>query len=286
MKRRVGFIGLGDQGAPMAVALAERHDLHVWARREASYEELGAVRFSRAHDPEELARGIEILCLCLPGDVELEDLLLNRKMANALPAGGVVINHATGDPSAAERISGVLAQIGISYLDAPVSGGRPGAVARSLTCFVGGENSTLEACRRVIECHSQTIAFMGRPGSGQMAKLFNNILTVSNLRNVVETLSLAQAAGIDLRALQEALARSSGGSFILQAIGRQISLDIAEHIAALNRKDVAEFAGAMRARGLDPRRIVDWAATGPDGLPALVYALAAPAHSTPEAVRS
>ncbi|WP_210490194.1 NAD-binding protein [Microvirga antarctica] len=109
-----------------------------------------------------------------------------------------------------------------------------------------------------------------------MTKLINNVLTVSNLRNIVEAFALAKAAGVDLRALQGALAHSSGGSFILQAIGHKIGPGIAEHIAALNRKDVHAFAEAMRARGLDPATIEEWAISGPDGLPALVNAMTVP----------
>lgn len=273
MKRRVGFIGLGDQGAPMAAALAERHDLFVWARRDTAYAEIGNASFQRAESPERLARRVDILCLCLPGDAELEDILFTRGAAAAMPAGGVVINHATGDPDAAIRTSDALSRIGVAFLDAPVSGGRPGALERTLTCFVGGHQQVLEACRSVIGCHSQTIAFMGAAGSGQMTKLINNALTVSNLRNVAEAFRLAQAASIALPALQAALANSSGGSFILQAIGRKIGSDVAEHIAALNRKDVQEFADAMAARDLDARALVDWATTGPDALVKLVKSL-------------
>lgn len=260
----------------MAAALAQHHDLYVWARREASYAELGDVRFQRASDPTTLARSVDILCLCLPGDAELKELLLDHNVASALPIGGIVINHATGDPGAAAEMAEALAQMGIGYLDAPVSGGRPGAVERTLTCFVGGKKDTLEACRPIIACHSQTIAFMGAAGSGQMTKLINNALTVSNLRNVVEAFTLAAAAEVDLRALQGALAHSSGGSFILQAIGRQVGPEIADHIAELNRKDVREFAEAMRARGLDPHAIEGWAIRGPDRLPELAHALTIP----------
>lgn len=273
MKRRVGFIGLGDQGAPIAAALAEYHDLRVWARRDASYAALGAVAFQRMPHPQALARSVDVLCLCLPGDAELKALLFTNTVAKELPIGAVVINHGTGDPGAAAQIADGIGQMGIGYLDAPVSGGHPGAVERTLTCFVGGMEATLEACRSVIECYSRTIILMGGPGSGQMTKLINNILTVSNMRNIVEVLTLAKSAGVDLHALQGALAQSSGGSFILQAIGRQIIPEIAEHIAGLNRKDVREFDEAMGARGLDAHVIVEWAMAGPDGLPMLVEAI-------------
>ncbi|WP_420145577.1 NAD(P)-dependent oxidoreductase [Sphingobium sp.] len=269
MTGRVGFIGLGDQGAPMAIAIAEAHDLHVWARNDRSYAGLGDVSFERADGPGALAGMVDFLCLCLPGDAELEDLLFAQNVAAALKPGSVVINHATGDPDAARHIAARLAKLDIAYLDAPVSGGRPGAVARTMTCFVGGDAQTLERCRAIIACHSRNMPLMGAAGAGQMTKLLNNILTVSNMRNVVEAFALARAAGVDLPALQQALKESSGGSFILQAIGKAVTPAIADHIAGLNRKDVAEFAKAMRDGGLDPTVLVDWAMAGPDGLPQL-----------------
>lgn len=270
----VGFIGLGDHGAPMAVAIAEMHALHVWARRAASYSPLEGVEHVEASTPQELAATVHVLCLCLPGDKETEDLLFEDGVAAALSRGSVVVNHATGDPTRAKKMGERLHGMGIRFLDAPVSGGRPGAEQRSLTCFVGGGAEVLEECRSIITCHSTSIVLMGAPGAGQMTKLTNNILTVSNMRNVVEAFRLAGEAGLDRRALQAALAHSSGGSFILQAIGRQISPRIAEHIAGLNRKDVTEFGEAMEAAGLDAGPIVDWAIQAPDGLKDLAHKLA------------
>lgn len=135
---KVGFIGLGDQGGPMAEALAETHDLHVWARRPealAGFADKGARIMDTA---QAVAQEVEVLCLCLPGDAELQDLLFERGLAEALARGATVINHATGDPRTAAVIADRLAAQGLRYLDAPVSGGRPGAAARSLTCFVSG----------------------------------------------------------------------------------------------------------------------------------------------------
>lgn len=283
MNRRVGFIGIGDQGAAMAVAIAEQHELHVWARRDSAYAALGEAAFLRADNPRTLSESVTVLCLCLPGDAELRQLLLEDGAADALAPGSIVVNHATGDPDAAIRMADALAERDIRYLDAPVSGGRPGAEARTLTCFVGGDASVLEACRPVLACHSSTIAHMGGAGAGQMTKLVNNALTVSNLRNIVEVFRLAKAGGLHLPAVQQALAESSGGSFILQALGRKITPEIAEHIAGLNRKDVIEFADAMRHRGLDPSDIAEWAIAGPDGLPALVDDLAGKAPASADA---
>lgn len=271
--RRVGFIGLGDQGAPMATAIAEKFDLHVWARRAASYDALGGIKHVKETDPVELAGNVDVLCLCLRGDADLHDLLSDRAMLKALGKGATVVNHATGDPVEAERFERMTEEQGVHFLDAPVSGGRPGAEARSMTCFVGGLPAVLERARPVIECHSKHIVAMGAAGAGQMAKLCNNALTVSNMRNVVEVFALAEKLGVSLKGLRDAFAHSSGGSFILQALGTKVTTSNAAHIAELNRKDVDEFAEAMRRQGVDPTAIQDWAIEGPDGLEKLVQRL-------------
>jgi 3-hydroxyisobutyrate dehydrogenase-like beta-hydroxyacid dehydrogenase len=273
MRRKIGFIGLGDQGAPMAQALASSHDLRIWARREASYEPFAGLEHRRVDSALALAGEVEILCLCLPGDAELSALLFEGGVADALPDGAIVLNHATGDPTIAEKLARRLGEKGIRLLDAPVSGGRSGAINRTLTCFVGGDRATIEACQDVISCHSSSICHMGAVGAGQMTKLLNNALTVSNLRNIVEVFSLALQAGVDLKAFQAALATSSGSSFILRAIGRQITPTTADHIARLNVKDIEEFASAMAQKGLSADTVVTWTKLGPKGLPALAGAL-------------
>lgn len=270
---RVGFIGLGDQGAPMATAIAEKFDLHVWARRAVSFDALGDARHVKEANPVELAAKVDLLCLCLRGDADLQDLLADRSLLQAMGKGSIVINHATGDPSEAEAFEQLVEEQGVQFLDAPVSGGRPGAEARSLTCFVGGHADALDRSRAVIACHSTHIVSMGMAGSGQMAKLCNNALTVSNMRNVVEVFGMAAKLGVSLSGLRDAFAHSSGGSFILQALGTKVTAGNAAHIAELNRVDVEEFAEAMRRKGVDPRAIQEWAAKGPDGMEALVRRL-------------
>lgn len=270
---RVGFIGLGDQGSPMATAIAEHFELHVWARRAVSYDALGSARHVRESGPVELAANVDVLCLCLRNDGDLRQLLADPLLLNALGRGSIIINHATGDPAESEAFERLVEEQGVHFLDAPVSGGRPGAEARSLTCFVGGRADALDRSRPVIECHSTHIVPMGAAGSGQMAKLCNNALTVSNLRNVVEVFAMADKLGVSLVGLREAFAYSSGGSFILQALATKVTVGNAAHIAELNRVDVDEFAQAMRRKGVAPTAIQEWAIKGPDGLETLVKRL-------------
>ncbi|RYG18631.1 NAD(P)-dependent oxidoreductase [bacterium] len=141
---------------------------------------------------------------------------------------------------------------------------------RSLTTFVGGRRGIYVRCEDVIRSHSADIVVMGPAGTGQFAKLCNNALTFSNLRNVVEVFEMASEAGIDPRTLQRAFEHSSGGSFILKALGTRITSESSGHISELIRADIREFACAVGAWGVDAAPLLDWAIKAPDRLPHLV----------------
>lgn len=259
----------------MATAISDRFPLHVWARRETSYEGLGAAPFTKHSNAAELASNVDILCLCLRGDQDLHDLLEASVLA-ALRPGSVLVNHATGDPEEARGFKALCDSKNIGFLDAPVSGGRSGAEARALTCFVGAEEDALASCMEVLRCHSTHVVHMGGAGSGQAAKLCNNALTVSNLRNAVEVFAVAEKLGLDGPKLQKALAHSSGGSFILNALGTKVSPSIAAHIARLNHTDVDEFTAAAQQQGCNVEALAAWAHGGADGLETLVRKLMSP----------
>lgn len=132
----VGFVGLGDQGMPMARAIAEAgFELRVWARHSAELEALGS-----AHETEptvtELAAASDLVALCVSTDDDV--LSLAEQMLPALRAGTVFVNHGTGTPRNAQRLADLFADREVAVLDAPVSGGRPAAEQRRLTTLVGG----------------------------------------------------------------------------------------------------------------------------------------------------
>ena len=251
--QRVGFVGLGDQGGPMAVAIVEAGFLlHAWARRPQSYDALGGAAFERHDDLASLARAVDVLALCLRDDQDIRDLIEQHGLLDALRPGATVVNHGTGDPKENERIGAAFAGRDVRYLDAPVSGGRPGAVARTLTTMVGGEQSAFDRCQPIFESFSRKVAHMGPVGTGQLAKLLNNALTMTNLKNAADVFGLAHRLGIDLPKFQDLIAVSSGSSAILQAIGTQIDATAAAHLQSLMRKDIEHFADAIRDRGFDP----------------------------------
>jgi len=250
---QVGFVGLGDQGAPMAIAIAEAGwPLRLWARHERSYEALGDVSYERCESVEELGRRSDVVGLCLTDDADVWQLLDDQRLLSALPPGGIVVNHGTGDPKVAVELAHHGDANGHAIVDAPVSGGRPAAERKALTTFVGGEAQAADTCRPVFEAFSTTVAYMGQAGAGQMTKLMNNASLLANLRNAEEIISIGAAAGLDPRKLVDVLQTGSGSSFALQFLAGEISPEMASHLPDLWHKDIRHFSDAIRDRDLPP----------------------------------
>jgi len=272
--QRVGFIGLGDQGGPMAIAIADAgFNLHVWARRQASLDVLDGVPHVAHASPDELVRACDILSLVLNDDRDVSDILGGPGVFDVLKPGAVVVNHGTGDPNENRRIASMLAAAGVMYLDAPVSGGRPAAVARTLTTMVGGDESAYQRCLPVFTAFSGKCAYMGRSGNGQMTKLLNNALTMTNLKNVVDVFTLAQGLGVDLCDFYGVIRASSGSSRILEALP-QMTETLASHLQGLMKKDIEHFADGVRSHGNDPTDLRDRGLAGALGLVEVVGLLA------------
>jgi len=275
----VGFIGLGDQGAPMAQAIGDNgFGLHVWARRRQSREVLAQTRHTVHDSPASLAAAVDILELCLRDDRDIWEILGTPGVEDALRPGLIVVNHGTGDPGENREIAGHLAGKGVAYLDAPVSGGGAGARARTLTTMAGGDRETYQKCEPVFAAFSRTIAYMGPSGSGQVTKLLNNAMTMSNLDNAVDLIRLLSGLGMNVQAVIDVIDVSSGGSAILRILSSDdMTPEIAPHIQGLMRKDIEHFADAIRACGLDPQPLHDRGLAGASGLAEAVGLLAADA---------
>lgn len=183
----VGFIGLGDQGLPMATAIAGAgYRLNVWARRPASLEALGDTPHTAHATLAGLAAASDIAALCVSTD---EDVL--RLAAGLLPhlrPGSLLVNHGTGTPRNAMRLAGLSAGGGVETLDAPVSGGRPAAEARTLTVLAGGTAAAARRAEPVSRSFARHVVHLGGTGSGQLAKLFNNTLLMMNQASIADIL--------------------------------------------------------------------------------------------------
>lgn len=215
---RVGFIGLGSQGGPMARRIVEGgYETTLWARREASLEPYADTAAKTAGSPAELAAASDLVCLCVVGDDDVRQVLYGETGALAgLASGGIVAIHSTVHPDTCKEIAEKAAAQGISVIDAPVSGGAPAAEEGKLLVMVGGEQAALDRCRPVFATYGDPIVHLGALGSGQVTKILNNLLFTANLGSAISTLELGDALGIPRDRLCEVL---NGGSAVSKALG-------------------------------------------------------------------
>ncbi|MBT2501057.1 NAD(P)-dependent oxidoreductase [Curtobacterium sp. ISL-83] len=266
----VGWIGLGDQGAPMARAIAEAgHTLHVWARRPGSLDALDGLPVTVHATPAELGAASDVVGLCLNDDDGVRDVVTTGGLLAGMRAGSVLVHHGTGLPAFALELADLAAPTGVHVLDAPVSGGRAGAVARRLVTIVGGDAAVLERVRPVFETFSATIAHMGGPGTGQTAKLLNNALLMANQESLDRVLHIAGALGVETGPLVEVLRSGTGSSRALDALGSAITPENADHLERMQLVDMEIFAEAVAGLGADVVPFIERAVRGAHALPRL-----------------
>ena len=217
---RVAFLGLGAIGAPMAVHLARDHELTVWnrtAERARSFAERHGARF--APTPRDAVAAAEAIVTCLPTSAEVESLLDGRDgiLAGAA-ANALFLDCTSGDPVTSRRIAARLAERGIAFADAPVSGGTNGAEAGTLTVMVGGDAATVERAQPVLASFGKRIVHLGPVGAGDAMKAVNNALLGVNIQALGEGLATLVKAGVAPRLAVETLNASSGRSFVSEAL--------------------------------------------------------------------
>ncbi len=225
MTTRIGFIGLGTMGAPMARNLAKAgFPLALCSRTPARTAALARELGARACDcPADVAAGSDVVVSCLPDSPEVEQVHLgDRGTAGAADAGAVIIDCSTIAAEAARSIGARLADAGVAFLDAPVSGGQKGAIEGTLTFFVGGEAAALEKARPVLAAMGKRITHLGPSGAGQLGKAANQILVAGTLMAVSEGIAFARKAGLPLAALHEALMGGAASSWMLDVLGKKM----------------------------------------------------------------
>ncbi|MBI5864663.1 MAG: NAD(P)-dependent oxidoreductase [Planctomycetes bacterium] len=220
----LGFIGLGIMGAPMAGHLLRAgHPLHVFSRTKARAEPLLAEGAHWCASPAEVARRCETLLINVTDTPDVEAVLFGPNgAADGLPRGGVAVDFSTIRPDGARSIAQRLAERGVDFLDAPVTGGQVGAQNATLTIMVGGDAAAFQRVRPIFERVGKTIAHVGPSGAGQSLKACNQILCAVNMIGVCEALLLANSAGLDPAQAIETLAGGAGGSWAWTTLGRKI----------------------------------------------------------------
>jgi len=217
---RIAFLGLGAIGTPMAVHVAQHHELTVWNRTGAK-----ATAFAAAHactvaaTPREAAAGAEVVITCLPTSSDVEGLLDGPDgLLAGMAKGTLFLDCTSGVPDATRRIGQRLAKLGIAFVDAPVSGGTNGAEAGTLTVMVGGTEEQFRRARPVLDCFGRRVEHMGPLGAGHAMKAVNNALLAVNLFAVGEGLAALVKSGIPARKAVEVLNASSGRSFVSETL--------------------------------------------------------------------
>jgi 3-hydroxyisobutyrate dehydrogenase len=260
---RVGFIGLGSQGGPMARRIVDDgYPLTVWARRPESVGPFADTSATVASTPAELGAASDIVGICVVADADVEDVLLRADgvLAGMAP-GGIVAVHSTVHPDTCRRLAAQAAERGVAVVDAPVSGGGGAAAERRLLVMTGGDDEHVDRCRPVFETFADPVIHLGPLGSGQMAKLLNNLVFTAQITMALDTFSFADRLGVDRGALADVLAHGSGGSRVA-AILAMSAFDTSgmRGAAPLLRKDVDIVLDVARARGAaQPDAIVELA---------------------------
>jgi len=218
MAERVGFIGLGHMGRPMARnLLAAGFPLTVHNRSQGPVEELAAAGAAPARSPMEVAQVSDIVITMLPDSPDVEAVVTGPNgVAEGLRPGAVVIDMSTILPAVSRRLAEALEVRGGHWLDAPVSGGPQGAAAATLSIMVGGREEDFARGRPVFEALGKTVVHVGPAGAGSTAKLCNQVACVLNLLGVAEALVLAEKAGLDPNRLFQAIRAGSAGSWMME----------------------------------------------------------------------
>lgn len=260
---RVGFIGLGNMGGPLAGFVLKAgfslvvHDI----RREAAARllEQGAIW---ADSPRDAAAQCDVICICVPGPPEMQAVALGAGgLLGALKSGSVVIDHTTNSPAIVRDVAGALEARGVHLLDAPLDGGREGALEGQLTLFVGGDEAILRRVKPVLDTFSRSVVWVGELGAGSITKIVHNALAMSIDLLLTECLTLGAKAGVALprlvTAFREGCIVSHNMTFTKRMPATLFRGDFAARFAlALAYKDF-RLAGDLATQHGVPTRLLD-----------------------------
>lgn len=217
---RVGFIGLGHMGAPMATNILKGgYNLTVYDVNEEACRDLLSAGATVASSPASLAKHVDVIITMLPGPVQVREVVAGSSgVLEGIRSGSTWIDMSTSSPGLGRELSGHVAKKGALQLDAPVSGMAKGAIAGTLQIFVGGDESTFLAVRPILESmgDAERIFHMGPLGTGHTLKLLLNMLWFDHLVAAAEAFVMGQLAGIDISKLQAALVASPANSSFIE----------------------------------------------------------------------
>ena len=216
---KVAFIGLGVMGYPMAGYLQQKgYQVTVYNRTTAKAEKWAAQYGGNwAATPAEAAKGAELVFMCVGNDNDVRSVVYGEQgVLAAMSSGSVLIDHTTASAELARELAAAAAEKGVGFLDAPVSGGQAGAENGVLTVMVGGEATDFAKAEAAIMSYSRCAKLLGPAGSGQLAKMVNQICIAGVVQGLAEALNFAQNAGLDGAAVVEVISQGAASSWQMQ----------------------------------------------------------------------
>jgi len=214
---KIGFIGVGNMGGPMARNLINAgHSLKVFDLSEEAVNFVVQSGAERAESVQEAASGVEFVVTMLPVGGNVREVFLDEGVIGAADPGTLFIDSSTIDVESATAVHEAAAAAGFQMLDAPVSGGTIGAEAGSLTFMCGGEKAVFDKARPILEKMGQNIVHCGGPGQGQVVKICNNMIAAIITLATSEAFVMGEKLGVDRQTLFDVISTSTGGSRILE----------------------------------------------------------------------
>ncbi len=213
---KVGFIGLGTMGSPFASnVLRAGFDLTVYDLRPEAVEQLVGLGAESAESPQELAESVDQVHIAVPHEPEIDELMHGSDglLAGAHP-GLIAVIHSSLHPENMKEVAAEAGSHGIEVLDAQMSGGAAGVIARDLCLMVGGDSRTLEKCRPVLDTTASSIYLLGDVGMGAVAKIAQNTMTAQHLLAASEGFRLAENAGVNIEVFQQVVRASAAQSHV------------------------------------------------------------------------
>ena len=265
--RKVAFLGLGVMGHPMAGHLAlAGHQVSVYnrtaARAAAWCAEFGAAPGARsAATPRAAAQGADIVFCCVGNDDDLRAVTLGEDLAGggrgiqgafaAMSRGAVFVDHTTASAAVARELHAAASELGLGFVDAPVSGGQAGAQNGQLTVMCGGEQAAFDAMVEVTGAFSRAVTLLGAPGCGQLAKMVNQICIAGLVQGLGEAISFGQKAGLDMVQVLDVIGKGAAQSWQMDNRGKTMVADKFDFGFAVDwmRKDLGLVLDESRRNG-------------------------------------
>jgi 3-hydroxyisobutyrate dehydrogenase len=251
---KAAFIGLGVMGYPMARHLrAKGHDVTVYNRSSAKAakwvsENGGAM----APTPRDAAKGQDIVFACVGDDDDLAEITIGPDGAfHAMEPGAVFVDHTTASATIARNLSSAAAEQGFAFLDAPVSGGQAGAENGQLTVMVGGDRAAFDTASPVIQSFAKACRLLGPAGSGQLAKMMNQIAIAGIVQGLAEAVHFGKSAGLDVEAVIDVISKGAAQSWQMENRHKTMLAGKYDFGFAVDwmRKDLGIVLGEARSNG-------------------------------------